>query len=121
MPAAGAEPGWLYYGGDQGGRHYSEAAQIDRSKHRTRGRRTFRSGDMATYGEEMKDLDPEHPILLPAAAGESLVLHPFNRAIALDRQAARSAGASTRRSTTAATAPSAVAGELRPGTPHTGR
>ena len=87
VPAAGAEPGWLYYGGDQGGRHYSEAAQIDRSNVQDlEVAWTFRSGDMATYGEEMKKTSTQStPILLPAAAGESLVYcTPFNRVIALD-------------------------------------
>ena len=28
--AVSADSGWLYYGGDQGGRHYSTAATIDR-------------------------------------------------------------------------------------------
>ena len=87
VPAATAEPGWLYYGGDQGGRHYSDAAQIDRSNVQDlEVAWTFRSGDMATYGEEMKKTSTQStPILLPAAAGESLVYcTPFNRVIALD-------------------------------------
>ena len=80
-------PDWLYYGGDQGGRHYSEAAQIDRDN--VAGLEeawVFRSGDMTTYGEEMaKTSTQSTPILLPPAAGESLVYcTPFNRVIALD-------------------------------------
>jgi quinoprotein glucose dehydrogenase len=85
--AALADNGWLYYGGDPGGRHYSRAAQIDRDnvadlevawRHR--------SGDMATYGQEMARTSTQStPILLPPAAGESLVYcTPFNRVIALD-------------------------------------
>ena len=82
-----AEPGWLYYGGDQGGRHYSEAAQIDRNN--VQGLEVawaFRSGDSASYGAAMDQTSTQStPILLPAAAGESLVYcTPFNRVIALD-------------------------------------
>ncbi len=79
--------GWLYYGGDQGGRHYSEAAQINRDNvGELEVAWISRNGDMATYGEEMaKTSTQSTPILLPAAAGESLVYcTPFNRVIALD-------------------------------------
>ncbi len=82
-----AEPGWLYYGGDQGGRHYSEAARIDRANvGQLEVAWVFRSGDSASYGTEMaKTSTQSTPILLPAAAGESLVYcTPFNRVIALD-------------------------------------
>jgi len=85
--AIAAGPGWLYYGGDQGGRHYSEAAQIDRANVADlEVAWVFRSGDMATYGPEMKKTSTQStPILLPQAAGESLVYcTPFNRVIALD-------------------------------------
>ena len=85
--AAAAGPGWLYYGGDQGGRHYSEARQINRGNVEDLDVAwVFRSGDMATYGEEMKKTSTQStPILLPAEAGESLVYcTPFNRVIALD-------------------------------------
>ena len=38
--------GWLYYGGDQGGRHYSGAAQIDRDNvARLEEAWVFRSGE----------------------------------------------------------------------------
>ena len=85
--AAAAEPGWLYYGGDQGGRHYSEAGQIDRGNvEDLEVAWVFRSGDMNRYGQEMaKTSTQSTPVLLPAAAGESLVYcTPFNRVIALD-------------------------------------
>ena len=86
-PGVASEPDWLYYGGDQGGRHYSEATQIDRDNVADLEEAwVFRSGDMATYGEEMaKTSTQSTPILLPPAAGESLVYcTPFNRVIALD-------------------------------------
>ncbi|MCB1700418.1 MAG: pyrroloquinoline quinone-dependent dehydrogenase [Pseudomonadales bacterium] len=82
-----AEPGWLYYGGDQGGRHYSQASQIDRSNVQDlEVAWVSRSGDMASHGEEMEKTSTQStPILLPPAAGESLVYcTPFNRVIALD-------------------------------------
>ena len=85
--ATAEQPDWLYYGGDQGGRHYSSADQINRDNvvdlevawiHR--------SGDMQRYGDEMEKTSTQStPILLPPAAGESLVYcTPFNRVIALD-------------------------------------
>jgi quinoprotein glucose dehydrogenase len=82
-----AEQGWLYYGGDQGGSHYSAATQIDKDNVAGLEKAwVFRSGDMARYGEEMaKTSTQSTPILLPEAAGESLVYcTPFNRVIALD-------------------------------------
>jgi len=86
-PLALAEAGWQYYGGDPGGRHYSEADQIRTSNvGELEVAWVFRSGDMATFGEEMNKTSTQStPILLPAAAGESLVYcTPFNRVIALD-------------------------------------
>ncbi len=80
-------PGWLYYGGDQGGRHYSGAKQINRQNVADLDTAwVFRSGDVAHYGQEMaKTSTQSTPILLPAAAGEALVYcTPFNRVIALD-------------------------------------
>lgn len=87
VPPALAEPGWPYYGGDPGGRHYSEAQQIHRDN--VAGLEVawvHRSGDVDRYGEEMlKTSTQSTPILLPPAAGESLVYcTPFNRVIALD-------------------------------------
>ena len=84
---AAAEPGWPYYGGDQGGRHYSEAAQIHRDNVRDlEVAWVFRSGDMATYGPQMQQTSTQStPILLPEAAGAALVYcTPFSRVIALD-------------------------------------
>jgi quinoprotein glucose dehydrogenase len=85
--ASAAESGWLHYGGDQGGRHYSEAAQIDRNNvDELAVAWVFRSGDMDRYGEQMEKTSTQStPILLPDAAGQSLVYcTPFNQVIALD-------------------------------------
>lgn len=78
---------WLYYGGDQGGKHYSAAAEIDRDNvDQLDVAWVFRSGDMARYETEMSNSSTQStPILLPQEAGESLVYcTPFNRVIALD-------------------------------------
>jgi quinoprotein glucose dehydrogenase len=85
--AAPVENGWPVYGGDQGGSHYSQARQINRDNVTDLDVAwTFRSGDMDRYGQEMSKTSTQStPILLPAAAGESLVYcTPFNRVIALD-------------------------------------
>jgi quinoprotein glucose dehydrogenase len=79
--------GWLYYGGDQGGRHYSSASQINRGNVAELDVAwVHRSGDMARHGDEMENTSTQAtPILLPPEAGESLVYcTPFNRVIALD-------------------------------------
>lgn len=85
--AGGTVSDWLYYGGDQGGRHYSRAAQINRENvDELRVAWSFSSGDVANFGEEMRKTSTQStPILLPPEAGESLVYcTPFNRVIALD-------------------------------------
>ncbi len=86
--AAGAEDSnWQYYGGDQGGRHYSSLEQINRDNVADLDVAwVSRSGDMETYGEEMQKTSTQStPILLPESAGQSLVYcTPFNRVIALD-------------------------------------
>ena len=82
-----AEEGWLYYGGDQGGRHYSEAGQIGKENVSDLGVAwVHRSGDLKTFGDGMENTSTQSTsILLPEAAGESLVYcTPFNRVIALD-------------------------------------
>lgn len=78
---------WLYYGGDQGGRHYSSSAQINAENvSRLDVAWQHSSGDVEQYGEAMQNTSSQAtPILLPEAAGESLVYcTPFNRVIALD-------------------------------------
>ncbi len=87
LPAPAEEAGWLYYGGDQGGRHYSEAAQINRGN--VSGLEVawvHRSGDAERYGKELENSSAQAtPVLLPPAAGGALVYcTPFNRVIALD-------------------------------------
>ena len=91
LACAVATPGqardWRYYGGDQGGRHHSAAAQINRDNvAQLEPAWIFRSGDMARYGEAMGNTSTQStPILLPEAAGGALVYcTPFNRVIALD-------------------------------------
>jgi quinoprotein glucose dehydrogenase len=86
-PTWADDQGWPYYGGDQGGRHYSSATQIDKNNvDDLEVAWIFRSGDMDSYGQEMEKTSTQStPILLPEAAGESLVYcTPFNRVIALD-------------------------------------
>lgn len=81
-----ASADWLFYGGDAGGRHFSNAAQITRDNvHRLTPAWIHRSGDMARYGEVMRQTSAQStPLLLPAEAGESLVYcTPFNEVIAL--------------------------------------
>jgi len=78
---------WRFYGGDPGGRHYSGATQINTGN--VSGLEVawvHRSGDLERYGEALANTSTQStPILLPEAAGESLVYcTPFNRVIALD-------------------------------------
>ena len=85
--ALGSEPGWPYYGGDQGGRHYSTASQINtQNVSDLEVAWLHRSGDVARLGHEMENTSTQStPILLSEAAGQALVYcTPFNRVIALD-------------------------------------
>ncbi|NND66311.1 MAG: pyrroloquinoline quinone-dependent dehydrogenase, partial [Halioglobus sp.] len=78
---------WPHYGGDAGGRHFSNAAQIDTTNvAKLEVAWIHRSGDSEQYGEEMRLTSTQGtPILLPAAAGAALVYcTPFSRVIALD-------------------------------------
>lgn len=88
-PAAQAADGdgWQYYGGSAGGSHYSSLALINRGNVASLELAwSYRTGDTERH--------PEHrplaalnvtPILLPEAAGQSLVLcSAMNRVIALD-------------------------------------
>lgn len=79
--------GWQFYGGDAGGKHYSGAAQITRDN--VSGLDVawvYRSGDEKTFGDSLSNTSAQStPILLPEAAGESLVYcTPYYRVIALD-------------------------------------
>lgn len=85
--AAAPDHGWAYYGGDQGGSHYSQATQINTDNVAELDVAwVYRSGDVATYADEMENTSAQStPILLPTEAGQSLVYcTPFNRVIALD-------------------------------------
>lgn len=85
--AASSDLDWLYYGGDQGGRHYSSTSQINTENvSNLEVAWVHRSGDVQTYGDDMENTSSQStPILLPPSAGESLVYcTPFNRVIALD-------------------------------------
>ncbi len=84
---AGDRDDWQHYGGGPGGSHYSSLTQINRGNVGSlREAWSYRTGDTERF--------PEHrplaalnvtPILLPPAAGESLVLcSAMNRVIALD-------------------------------------
>jgi quinoprotein glucose dehydrogenase len=78
---------WQFYGGDAGGKHYSDAEQITRDNvDDLQVAWIYRSGDEARYGEQLRNTSAQStPILLPEAAGESLVYcTPYNRVIALD-------------------------------------
>ncbi len=87
-PAAGPEPdGWPQVGGDQGGSRHSTLEQIDqRNVWRLERAWTWRHGDFGRFPERRPFSGFQAtPILLPAAAGGSLVLcTPFNRLVALD-------------------------------------
>jgi len=78
---------WDSYGGDPGGSHYSALDQINRGNvTRLTKAWEYRTGELARHPER-KAFASFHatPLILPAAAGRSLVFcTPFNRIIALD-------------------------------------
>ncbi|MEJ2533043.1 MAG: pyrroloquinoline quinone-dependent dehydrogenase [Halioglobus sp.] len=85
--AVAEQGGWLHYGGDPGGRHYSALTQINRDNvSALEVAWVHRSGDVERYGEELANTSAQStPILLPEAAGAALVYcTPYNRVIALD-------------------------------------
>jgi quinoprotein glucose dehydrogenase len=87
LPTAPLAAEWPVYGGDPGGRHYSTAADINTDNvAQLQVAWTFRSGDSRVHAEDMARTSTQStPILLPEAAGASLVYcTPFNRVIALD-------------------------------------
>ena len=85
--AAADRSGWQEYGGDQGGSHYSSLTRIDRDNvHDLELAWIYRTGDIERYPERraLAALNMT-PIMLPEAAGASLVLcAAMNRVIALD-------------------------------------
>jgi quinoprotein glucose dehydrogenase len=85
--SAGDRDDWQHYGGGPGGSHYSSLAQINRGNvGRLQLAWSYRTGDIERYPERrrMAALNVT-PILVPKAAGQSLVLcSAMNRVIALD-------------------------------------
>lgn len=80
---------WLHYGGTQGGTHHSSLSQISRDNVGDLELAwSYRTGALTRHPEvEFKGAASFHatPILLPEAAGGSLVFcTPFNRIVALD-------------------------------------
>ena len=79
--------GWQHYGGDAGGRHYSEASQINRDNVAELDVAWIhRSGDSDLPAELLRKTSGQStPVLLPPAAGESLVYcSALNKVMALD-------------------------------------
>jgi len=78
---------WTFYGGDAGGSHYSSLAQINRGNVGQLVKAwEYRTGELDQHPDR-KAFASFHatPLLLPPAAGQSLVFcTPFNRLIALD-------------------------------------
>ena len=85
--AAAQNADWTYYGFDQGGTRYSPLDQINRENvTQLELAWTHRYGDLDKY-PDYSGFAGYHttPILLPKAAGRSLVFcTPFNRIIAVD-------------------------------------
>ena len=79
--------GWPFYGGNSGGTHYSEAAQIDRNNvDQLEVAWIHRSGDSKLPDHLLQKTSGQStPILLPPAAGASLVYcSALNKVMALD-------------------------------------
>lgn len=88
LPAGGHADGtWTFHGGDAGGSRHSPLTQIDRSNvGKLELAWEYRTGELARYPER-KAFASFHatPLLLPDAAGRSLVFcTPFNRIVALN-------------------------------------
>jgi len=83
---------WTHYGGDEGGSHYSTLDQINRENVAHLGLAwSYQTGEIARHPERTAFASFHvTPLLLPEAAGRSLVLcTPFNRIIALDPASGR--------------------------------
>jgi quinoprotein glucose dehydrogenase len=81
--ASAAEPGWQYYGGDQGGQRFSAGRQItpaNVTQLETAWR--YSTGDMASKGDAMKRASFEDTPIL--AEGRLYVCSPFDEVSALD-------------------------------------
>ena len=81
---AGAdEPGWGYYGGDEGGQRYSSARQITPANVATlKPAWTYVTGDLASKGAAIRRSAFENTPIL--AGGRLYVCSPFNEVSALD-------------------------------------
>ncbi len=81
--ASAAEPGWQYYGGDQGGQRFSAARQITQANVTSLGVAwRYSTGDMASKGDAMRRASFEDtPILAEARV---YVCSPFDEVSALD-------------------------------------
>jgi quinoprotein glucose dehydrogenase len=81
--ANAADPGWGYYGGDQGGQRFSSAAQITPANVTQLKRAWFFStGDLKTHGDSIHHASFENTPIL--AGGHLYVCSPFNEVAALD-------------------------------------
>ncbi|HWD27575.1 MAG TPA: pyrroloquinoline quinone-dependent dehydrogenase [Rhizomicrobium sp.] len=78
-----AEPGWGYYGGDQGGQRFSAARQITPANVSGLAQAwTYSTGDMASHAGTMKRASFENTPIL--AEGRLYICSPFNEVSALD-------------------------------------
>ena len=78
-----AEPGWGFYGGDQGGQRYSAARQITPGNVVHLGVAwRYSTGDMTSHADAMKRASFENTPIL--AEGRLYICSPFNEVSALD-------------------------------------
>lgn len=81
--AAAGEPGWPFYGGDQGGERYSAARQVNPANVTRLGVAwTFSTHDLATKGEAIEHASFEDTPIL--ADGRLYVCSPFDEVSAVD-------------------------------------
>ncbi len=82
-PVAAQEPGWQYYGGDQGGQRYSSAAQIRPGNVGSLQQAwSYSTGDLTTRADVINAASFEDTPIL--AGGRVYVCSPFNEVSALD-------------------------------------
>ncbi|MGH6877087.1 MAG: pyrroloquinoline quinone-dependent dehydrogenase [Rhizomicrobium sp.] len=83
VAAEGVEPGWPYYGGDQGGQRYSGATQITPANvGRLKQAWTYSTGDLASKGQAMRRASFEVTPVLDD--GRLFLCSPFDEVSALD-------------------------------------
>ena len=81
--ANAADPGWGYYGGDQGGQRFSPAAQITPANvTQLKKAWAFSTGDLQTHADAIHHASFENTPIL--AGGRLYVCSPFNEVSALD-------------------------------------